>query len=217
MADNFEIRQCTNPECGLRYPLVNDHPFGVRCPRCLGETLSIHQKELIKENHKFPHFRHLPISGLLDNVRSTWNVGAIFRTADGFDLEKLFLCGITSTPDKSSLRKTALGAQNIIPWEYHSNAVTQVTHLKKTGYKIFALEQDERAVSIYSISNIEPNPVVLIVGNEISGIDPGLLDLSDQILHIPMLGTKKSLNVEVAFGIALSILHERMESQSSRN
>lgn len=148
------------------------------------------------------------LEALLDNVRSAWNVGAIFRTADAFGVRRLHLCGITPTPDNASVAKTALGADKTIPWTHSKNALTTATELKAAGAQLWTLEQDERAIPLTPFSNLPiPNlPIVLIVGNEITGVDPALLDLCDRIIYIPMRGQKRSLNVEVAFGICISQL-----------
>ena len=208
-ASFYQIRQCENPACGLRYPLIGNHPFGERCPVCLGATKVILTRPLDPEARP-PSPLPLGEGGgvraaLLDNIRSAWNVGAIFRTADGLGLEKLYLCGITPTPDNESVRKTALGAENSVKWEAARNALELAQRLKSAGHTLWALEQDERAVSLKETEKTAEN-VVLIVGNEVTGVDPALLDLCDRIVYIPMRGQKRSLNVEVAFGIAASWL-----------
>jgi len=148
---------------------------------------------------------------LLDNIRSAWNVGSIFRTADGLGINKLHLCGITPTPENEALTKTSLGAEKTVTWEYTRNAVERAKRSKVDGYWLIALEQDERAIAL-GHSSIKENAtslisaqiakIVLIVGNEVTGVDTALLDICDQIIYIPMKGTKSSFNVEVAFGIA---------------
>lgn len=139
------------------------------------------------------------LSALLDNVRSAWNVGAIFRTADGLGISKLYLCGITPTPDNEAVRKTSLGSEETVSWDYAPNALEYAKNLKNDGYKLIALEQDERSKPIEQVDNL--SPIVLVVGNEVTGVDPELLDFCDQIVHIPMRGQKRSFNVEVAFAI----------------
>jgi 23S rRNA (guanosine2251-2'-O)-methyltransferase len=212
-ASFYQIRQCINPVCGLRYPLVEAHPFGERCPLCLGETRMEIQRSLDQEALPSP-LTHLPkgdgnlkISALLDNVRSAWNVGAIFRTADGLGVEKLYLCGITPTPGNASVRKTALGAENSVKWEAARNALELAKRLKSEGHLLWALEQDKRAENINvpatSATENQGQGIILMVGNEVTGVDPALLDLCEQIVFIPMRGQKRSLNVEVAFGVAV--------------
>jgi len=138
---------------------------------------------------------------LLDNIRSAWNTGSILRSADGFDFTQAYLCGITPTPDNEAVTKTSLGAEDSVPWSYHKDAVKLVKGLKKTGQAIYALEENERAFDLSRVSTLS-HPSTLIVGNEITGVDPELLDLCDQVLYIPMLGAKRSFNVAIAFGIA---------------
>jgi tRNA G18 (ribose-2'-O)-methylase SpoU len=138
-------------------------------------------------------------------------VGAIFRTADAFGISKLHLCGITPTPENASVAKTALGADRSVGWGHNKNALVLAETLKAQGSQLWALEQDTSALSIYAIepapNYLVPNhPITLIVGNEVTGVDPGLLELCDKILYIPMRGEKRSLNVEVAFGVAVSWL-----------
>jgi tRNA G18 (ribose-2'-O)-methylase SpoU len=138
---------------------------------------------------------------LLDNIRSAWNTGSILRSADGFGFKQAYLCGITPTPDHEAVTKTALGAEDSVPWSYHKDAVRLVKGLRKTGRRIFALEEHERAIEISGITkSIQES--ILIVGNEVTGVDPELLDLCDEILYIPMGGEKRSFNVAIAFSIA---------------
>jgi 23S rRNA (guanosine2251-2'-O)-methyltransferase len=147
---------------------------------------------------------------LLDNIRSAWNVGSILRSADGFGFSHAYLCGITPTGDNEAVTKTSLGAEHSVPWSYHRDAVKLVKGLRGEGWNVYALEDDVKAVSIESASTTAPRITlgasaqrgVLIVGNEVTGVDPELLDLCHQIFYIPMRGEKKSFNVSIAFGIA---------------
>ena len=199
----YEIRECQN--CGLRYPLTEGHPFGERCPSCLGATSLIFTRPLNREAASHSHRAVLHLEALLDNIRSAWNVGSIFRTADGFGLRHLHLCGITPTPENDAVQKTSLGAEETVAWTYNKNAVQAGRALKFKGYQLFALEEDARSVPIQSARGIRKNEkIVLVTGNEVTGVDPDLLDLCDQILFIPMSGNKKSFNVAVAFAIAVS-------------
>ena len=209
--------------CGLRYPYVQGQSFGVRCPICMGETRVILSRELSLEPspirpdsfHRDP--RSLAV--LLDNIRSAWNAGSILRSADGFGVEHAYLCGITPTPENEAVTKTSLGAEEAVTWSYHKDAVKLVKGLKKEGWKVLALEEDERAVSINGVSGLDigrgdpaptrpPVRTVLIVGNEVAGVDPELLDMCDDIFYIPMRGEKKSFNVGIAFGIAAYALNQ---------
>lgn len=144
--------------------------------------------------------RRLPVGVLVDNIRSLHNVGAIFRTADGFRLEKIYLCGITGTPPQDRIRKASLGAEESVPWEYHKSAVALVQSLKLRGYQIVALEQTDSSVPMPEAAF--RFPLVLVVGHEFNGISDSVLAEADQAVEIPMLGTKTSFNVSIAFGIA---------------
>lgn len=141
---------------------------------------------------------------LLDNLRSTLNVGSIFRTADGAGVSKIYCCGTTPTPEHPKIAKTSLGAEDFIPWEYCSNALDVVAMKKQKGFQIFSLEATENADPILTRPIMDENlPTLLVVGNEVSGIDPEIMEISTKRLYIPMRGTKTSLNVAVAFGIAI--------------
>lgn len=137
----------------------------------------------------------------MDNIRSAWNVGSIFRSADGFGFVHAYLCGITPTPEVEAVMKTSLGAEDSVPWSHHKDAVKLVKGLKKEGFRILALEEDARAISINDLSS-SGKQEVLILGSEVTGVDPELLELCDDILYIPMRGEKKSFNVAMAFSIA---------------
>ena len=140
---------------------------------------------------------------LLDNIRSAWNVGSILRSADGFGFNHAYLCGITPTPEVDAVRKTALGAEKYVTWSHGKDAVKLVKGLKLEGWKVGALEEDQRALSISQFADSQtPSPFVLILGSEVTGVDPELLDLADHIFYIPMRGQKRSFNVANAFSIA---------------
>ena len=234
--DSYDVRVCNS--CGLRYPLVDAETFGTRCPACLGETrvmLRVSRKLVTEPRRDLPESLHREdtenaknsneegmkeerreLAVLLDNIRSAWNVGSILRSADGFGFAHAYLCGITPTPENDTVQKTSLGAEDSVRWSYHKDAAKLVEGLKGEGWKILALEEDERAVALTDASaigldtvskNIRPTrPTaqreVLIVGNEVTGVDPDLLDLCDKIYYIPMRGQKSSFNVAIAFGIA---------------
>jgi 23S rRNA (guanosine2251-2'-O)-methyltransferase len=200
-ANAYQIRQC--PACGLRYPLMENSAFGTHCPSCLASTDIIATYPLQTENRLAVNSPKLHLDALLDNIRSAWNVGSIFRTADGFGFGHLHLCGITPTPEIDSVKKTSLGAEETVGWTYHKNAVTIAQELKSKGVKLFALEEDTRAIPIQNLKHDFANEkIILIAGNEVTGVDPQLLNLCDEILFIPMCGSKKSFNVAVAFGVA---------------
>lgn len=198
---NFEIRVCES--CGLRYPLTEGSSFGIRCPICLGITHAVLNKQISSESALTDRKKKRDeLTVLVDNVRSAWNVGSILRSADGFGFSHAFLCGITPTPEVDAVRKTALGADDFVPWSYHKDAVKLVKGLKKEGWVIWALEEEERAKPLKKIKRRIEQRTVLIAGSEVTGVDPELLDLCDEVFYIPMRGEKRSFNVAVAFGIA---------------
>jgi tRNA G18 (ribose-2'-O)-methylase SpoU len=157
------------------------------------------------------------LEAMLDNIRSTWNVGSMFRTADGTGIRKIYLCGITPTPENPKIGKTALGAELTIPWERSNNGVEMVSSLKSQGYRIWAMEDIPKAVCLYEMVDVHlDTPIVLIVGNEVCGVDPGIIEMCDEVISIPMLGKKQSYNVAVAFGMAASfLLYRQIVSQGS--
>lgn len=141
---------------------------------------------------------------ILDNIRSRENVGSIFRTADAAGVLKIYLCGMTPVPPHDKISKTALGAENWVPWEYRRNTWQTITELKKRGFKIYALEQTKNSRNIFKF---KPQfPLALVVGNEVKGISPKILKYCDKKISIPMYGKKESLNVSVAAGIAIYTL-----------
>jgi 23S rRNA (guanosine2251-2'-O)-methyltransferase len=145
---------------------------------------------------------------VLDNVRSVYNVGSIFRTANACGIEKIYLCGITPTPlDKKGLRrkdfaKVALGAEDIVSWEYGETTRGVLSSLRDEGYCVIAVEQDDRSVDYKTVDARGKDAVAFVIGSEVDGLEKEVLDLCDVIVEIPMLGTKESLNVTIAFGIA---------------
>jgi tRNA G18 (ribose-2'-O)-methylase SpoU len=141
----------------------------------------------------------LPISILVENVRSVHNVGSIFRSADGFGAEKIYLTGFTAYPPRDDLHKTALGAENSVPWEYHEDTVSIAKKIKSEGIKLVLVEQTHSSKSIY-ISDYN-FPVCFIVGNEVDGVSEKLAEITDTHIELPMRGVKQSLNVSVATGI----------------
>jgi tRNA G18 (ribose-2'-O)-methylase SpoU len=143
----------------------------------------------------------LPVTVLLDNVRSMYNVGSFFRTADGIGMEKLYLCGITAYPPKKAISKTALGAEETVAWEHGWEALEMVDGLRRKGYEIAAIETSLHSVDLF---DWRPNyPVCVVFGHEVDGVRPELLKLADTHVRIPMLGQKHSLNVATAGGIVL--------------
>jgi len=143
----------------------------------------------------------LPVAVLLDNVRSMYNVGAFFRTADAAAVEKLYLCGITGHPPKHAISKTALGADETVPWEHAWEPLPVVEKLRAQGYELTAIETTVHAVDLFDWS---PRfPVCLVFGHEVEGVRPEISSLCDTHVRIPMLGAKHSLNVATAGGVVI--------------
>lgn len=151
--------------------------------------------------------KRLPVYVLLDNIRSLYNVGSIFRTADAARVKKLILTGITGKPPRKEIDKTALGASETVPWEYNISAEDALKHLKKQGIPIIILEHTDSNVEYRKMDY--PFPCCLALGNEVYGIQEEILSLADACIEIPMFGTKHSLNVSVAFGVVIyEMLHQ---------
>lgn len=140
-----------------------------------------------------------PVYVVLDNIRSLYNVGAIFRTSDAVMIEKLFLCGITGTPPRKEISKTALGAEELVPWEQFDEAADAILELKKQGVKVIAVELAEGA-KLYNEVKYE-GPVCLVFGHEVYGISDEVMELCDEAVYLPMLGRANSLNVATCYGI----------------
>ena len=141
----------------------------------------------------------IPISILVENVRSVHNVGSIFRSADGFGAEKIYLTGYTAHPPREDLHKTALGAEKSVPWEYYEDPLDAIKEIKKAGISLVLIEQTKVSKSIYEIK--WEFPISFIVGNEVSGVSEALSHLADIHAELPMRGIKQSLNVSVATGV----------------
>lgn len=140
---------------------------------------------------------------LLENIRSMQNVWALFRNADGAGFTKIYLCWCTPYPPRNEISKTALGAQTSIDWEYYSDAYTCAEALKNDGYTLYSIEIDEHAIDYKLLYKNISEKICLVLGNEISGVSKKILEISDKIVMIPMLGKKESLNVSVAWGIVM--------------
>jgi tRNA G18 (ribose-2'-O)-methylase SpoU len=144
-----------------------------------------------------------PLVVVLDHVRSLNNVGSVFRTADAFRLEAVYLCGITAIPPDAEIHKTALGAEDTVEWRYFKETLDAVKNLKEKGYKIYSLEQAEGSVSLENLDLEADKGIAIVLGHEVKGVQQDVIDESDACIEIPQFGTKHSLNVSVAAGIAI--------------
>jgi 23S rRNA (guanosine2251-2'-O)-methyltransferase len=144
-----------------------------------------------------------PVVLVLDNVRSLHNVGAVFRTADAFALEQLYLCGVTGQPPHREITKTALGSTESVAWTHEATTLRAVQQLKEAGYQLIAVEQTTGSILLPQFQPVAGQPLALVLGNEVFGVDDEVLALCDAAVEIPQLGTKHSLNVSVAAGVVL--------------
>jgi 23S rRNA (guanosine2251-2'-O)-methyltransferase len=162
---------------------------------------------------EFKEQRKLPVAIVLDSVRSMHNVGSIFRTSDGFAVEQICLCGITSQPPHREIEKTALGATQSINWTYYPEAATAVDDLRKQGYQIVAVEQAENSVMLNQFKPEPDQKYALIFGNEVNGVSDEVMAKIDTCLEIPQFGTKHSFNIVVSAGIVLWDFFAKMKLQ----
>jgi len=152
---------------------------------------------------EFKSLEKLPVVVVLDNVRSMHNVGSVFRTADGFAVEHIYLCGITAQPPHREIEKTALGATQSINWTYFKNVMDAVADLRDRGYQIIAIEQAENSIMLQNFPIAEGEKYALIFGNEVNGVSQEVMDNIDACIEIPQFGTKHSFNIVVSAGIVL--------------
>lgn len=178
---------------------------------------------------EFKAHRKLPVTVILDNVRSQHNIGSVFRTADSFIMERVILCGICATPPTAEIHKSALGAEFSVAWEYFQDTLEAVKKLKKEGYTIISIEQAENSISLQEATKTvygdlsgsgKEKKTALIFGNEVKGVSQSIVDASDYVIEIPQFGTKHSLNISVSAGMVLwefckALLIERKNSNKS--
>lgn len=220
------VRECTAQECRFRYPiptLAEDRP---RCPLCGGPTwVPVSQASADLDPPVYAPRTSgpvWPVEVLVDNVRSLHNVGSILRTADGAGVRHIHLAGITPQPDHPKIVKTSLGAELAVPWTYHRNGVDAASALAAQGLQIWALDIYANGtplpVAVGRLMPRRPNgqavPILLVVGSEKTGIDPHIVAQAHELITIPMLGSKRSLNVSVAFGIAAYFLTQSDQAHS---
>ncbi|MCV6629117.1 MAG: RNA methyltransferase [Flavobacteriaceae bacterium] len=151
----------------------------------------------------FKVHRKTPLIVILDNIRSLHNIGAVFRTADAFLIEKVYLCGITACPPNKEIRKTALGATESVSWTYEKDTQNLVRRLQEDGVQTVAIEQAERATLLGNFEAVPQQKYAVVFGNEVKGVQQAVVDVCDQVIEIPQFGTKHSLNISVSAGIVL--------------
>ncbi|MBR7134625.1 MAG: RNA methyltransferase [Bacteroidaceae bacterium] len=166
------------------------------------------KKKLVTEmgrigREEFLNSDKLPLTIVLDNIRSLHNVGSVFRTSDAFRIERVLLCGITAVPPSSDIHKTALGAEDVVPWQYFADTMQAVDELRLQGYEIFAIEQVQESIPLQSFAVENNRRYAVILGNEVKGVQQQVVDACNGSIEIPQFGTKHSLNVSVTAGMVI--------------
>jgi len=204
----YQMCQCERQGCRFRFPVIEHSTLGKDCPRCGNTARLVYGPYAANEVGVRKTVATGPeVEALLDNIRSIFNVGNMLRTADGAGIRRVHLCGITPAPSNPKLTKTALGAERAVPWTHHKDGLTAAIFLKKSGLRLWALEGGPRSESLFEASaDVHGPPIALVVGSELSGVDPGILEQCERVLCLPMQGSKTTLNVAVAFGIAAYFL-----------
>jgi 23S rRNA (guanosine2251-2'-O)-methyltransferase len=163
-----------------------------------------------KSVEEFHDSEKTPIVLVLDNVRSMNNVGSVFRTADAFLIEGIYLCGFTPVPPHREIQKTALGATETVLWKHFASTSEAISELKKEGRKIFAIEQAEKSISLSDFSAAKNEKLALVFGNEVEGVQQEIINDCDGVIEIPQYGMKHSLNISVSAGIVLWDISEKL-------
>lgn len=161
---------------------------------------------------EFKSQQKTPLVVVMDNVRSMYNVGSIFRTCDGFAVEKLLLCGITACPPHKEIAKTALGATESVDWKHYDSTVEAVHQLKADGYTVYAVEQVDTSIALQDFVPESGQKIAIVLGNEVFGVDDEVLPLCDGALEIPQVGTKHSFNVSVAGAITIWEIFKKIQN-----
>lgn len=160
---------------------------------------------------EFKKVDKIPFIVILDNIRSMHNIGSVFRTADAFCLEMIYLCGITATPPNAEIHKTALGAEETVSWKYLENTIDAVNQVRERGYKVFSIEQAVGSTMLNDLQLNKGEKIAVVLGNEVKGVQQEVINQSDLCLEIPQYGTKHSLNVSVTSGIVIWDLFNKLK------
>jgi tRNA G18 (ribose-2'-O)-methylase SpoU len=167
-----------------------------------------------KSTEEFKSARKTPVIVILDNVRSLNNIGSVFRTADAFLIEKIYLCGITATPPHKDIHKTALGATETVAWEHREDVLELVNELQQQEVKVYSVEQAEGAELLDAFTPQKGQKYALVFGNEVKGVQQKVVSASNGVLEIPQLGSKHSLNIAVSAGMVLWDVFSKMKYSS---
>ena len=177
------------------------------------EKRKLRNSELDRKSvSEFKEAEKTPIIVILDNVRSLNNIGSVFRTADAFLIQKIYLCGITAKPPHKDIQKTALGATETVEWEYVAEALEVVEKLQQQGVKVYSVEQAENAVFLNEFQPQKETTYALVFGNEVKGVQQKVVSASNGVLEIPQLGSKHSLNISVSAGVVLWDVFSKLSS-----
>lgn len=168
----------------------------------MNKKLKLWELDRVSEE-EFKAQEKFPIIVVLNDIRSLNNIGSFFRTSDAFNVEKVYLCGITATPPHRDIQKTALGATETVEWEHRESIDDLVNELKENGTKVCCVEQTEETTLLQDVANLPMSKYALVFGNEVDGVDQSVIDASDYVIEIPQFGTKHSLNVSVCAGIVI--------------
>ncbi len=163
-----------------------------------------------KSLEEFRKAEKTPVIIVLDNVRSLNNVGSVFRTADAFLMEAVYLCGITGTPPNKDIQKTALGSTDSVSWKYFKTTMDAVNELKQNNYDVYSIEQTESAIMLNNFLPDKERKLAIVFGNEVKGVEQEVIDASINVIEIPQVGTKHSINIAVSVGVVTWDLFQKM-------
>ncbi len=213
-SESFRVYECSSTECRFRFSALLTEKVPRSCPLChspLSMTMDGCLSPQVNLEEGTPD---LPkVSVLLDGLRSTFNVGAVFRTSDGAGVKEIILCGTTPTPEHPKMVKTGLGAEWSVPWRYAPNAVLAAQDCREQGKVLIALEGGENSEPLFELPLFSPlDELLLIAGNEATGVDPEILAICHHIAYIPMQGYKRSLNVSIALGLGIYTLRQNIRT-----
>lgn len=161
---------------------------------------------------EFKNSKKIPLTVVMDNIRSLHNIGSVFRTSDAFLIEKIILCGVSCPPPNPEIHKTALGAEFTVNWSYFENTLDVVNQLKNDGYFVYAVEQAHESISLSDLKLKTNQKYAIVMGNEVKGVQQSVVDNCNACLEIPQYGTKHSLNVSVASGIVLWSFFDQLKT-----
>lgn len=180
----------------------------------LNKKLKLWELDRVSEE-EFKVQKKFLITVILNDIRSLNNIGSFFRTADAFNVEKIYLCGITAIPPHRDIHKTALGATESVVWEHRESIIDLVKELKSKNILVASIEQTEKTTLLQDVDQLPNQPIALVFGNEVDGVDQDVIDASDYIIEIPQFGTKHSLNVSVCAGVVLWEFTKKMMTQEA--